>query len=667
MANLHPFDPITPGEIQLAVSVLESAFPGAKLRYKRIDLQEPAKHEVVPFLEAERRHEVHPPKPARLLMVLFHRLDNGSFFKALINADTKSIVSAKELPKDVQGPVDADEMMEIEELCLSHPAVKAEIEKLKLPAGHTVCLDPWIYGTDDAKETRRLFQCYMYIVATDHPQNNQYSLPCKFSPVFDGISRKLVRMDYLPGGADTQTTETQPWKPVPAVQYAHDLLDEPLRTDLKPYIVQQPEGASFNVIGNAVSWQKWRFRVGFNNREGLVLHNVTYDGRNTFYRLSFSEMTVPYADPRAPYHRKQAFDVGDVGFGITANQLSLGCDCLGHIKYFDGYRTDAKGEPILLQNVICMHEQDNGLQHKHSNYRTGAATVVRNRQLVVQMICTVANYEYIFAFILDQAANIELEVRATGILSTVPFDNENGQTVPWGTNVGPGVMAPFHQHMFSLRIDPAIDGYKNTVYYEDSVPMPEDDSNPWLVGYTTEKTVIKSSGSATTSVDRHRVFKIRNDSIVNPITHHPIAYKLQTMPSQMLLAHPNSFGTKRAGFATRPIWVTKYQDDELFAAGEFTNQSKKSEGVDVWAARNDAVENEDVVLWHTFGLTHNPRIEDFPVMPVERVSVMLKPDGFFTKNPALDVPASDQSFNQSTLHPEPACCAAPQERTQVKL
>lgn len=376
--------------------------------------------------------------------------------------------------------------------------------------------------------------------------------------------------------------------------------------------------------------------------------------------------------------------MGDVGFGITANQLSLGCDCLGHIKYFDGYRTDAQGAPIQLKNVICMHEQDNGLQHKHTNYRTGAATVVRNRQLVVQMICTVANYEYIFAFILDQAANIELEVRATGILSTVPFENENGQTVPWGTNVGPGVMAPFHQHMFSLRIDPAIDGYKNTVYYEESVPMPEDDSNPWLVGYTTEQNVIKSSGSASTSIDRHRVFKIRNDSIVNPITHHPIAYKLQTMPSQMLLASPNSFGSKRARFATRPIWVTKYQDDELFAAGEFTNQSKQSEGVEVWAGRNDGVENEDVVLWHSmlshltspailancppaFGLTHNPRIEDFPVMPMERVSVMLKPDGFFTKNPALDVPASSQSFNRSTLHPEPACCAGPQERGQVKL
>jgi primary-amine oxidase len=94
-------------------------------------------------------------------------------------------------------------------------------------------------------------------------------------------------------------------------------------------------------------------------------------------------------DPRKPYHRKQAFDAGDVGFGITANQLALGCDCLGHIKYFDGYRTDSKGNPVLLKNVICMHEQDNGMQHKHTNYRNNSATVVRNRQLVLQMICTV--------------------------------------------------------------------------------------------------------------------------------------------------------------------------------------------------------------------------------------------------------------------------------------
>ncbi|OJJ50350.1 hypothetical protein ASPZODRAFT_13434 [Penicilliopsis zonata CBS 506.65] len=659
MTVLHPFDPITPGEITLAVQVLEAAFPGVPLRYKRIDVNEPIKKDVIPYIEAERLGKPLPAKPARLLQALFHRRDTGAFYKALLNAETRKVIYAKELPKAVQGPVDVDEMIEIEQLCLKHPAVLAEVAKMQLPEGVTVCNDPWIYGTDDPKESRRLFQCYMYIVAVDHEQNNHYSLPCRFSPVFDGITHELVRMDYLPGGADAQTTETQPWKPVETVQYAHDLLTEPLRTDLKPYIVQQPEGASFSVNGNAVSWQKWRFRVGFTNREGLVLYNITYDGRNVFYRLSMSEMTVPYGDPRAPYHRKQAFDVGDVGFGITANQLSLGCDCLGHIKYFDGYRIDAQGKPVQLKNVICMHEQDNGLQHKHTNYRSGAATVVRNRQLVMQMICTVANYEYIFAFIFDQAANIELEVRATGILSTVPFDNQNGQTVPFGTNVGPNVLAPFHQHMFSFRIDPAIDGFKNTVYFEDSVPMPVDEaSNPYGVGYTTEQTVLSTAGSAATDVARHRIFKIRNDDYINPVTYKPVAYKLQAAPSQMLLAPAGSFTSKRAEFATQPIWVTRYQDDELFAAGEFTNQSKISEGVEKWVQRKDATENEDIVLWHTFGLTHNPRIEDFPVMPMERISVMLRPDGFFTKNPALDVPASTQTFNKSTLHPEPApaCC-----------
>ncbi|KAL4905593.1 hypothetical protein BDW74DRAFT_185119 [Aspergillus multicolor] len=661
MTNLHTFDPVTPGEITLATKILSSAFPNVPLRYKKIDLQEPIKAEVIPYIEAERLGQPLPRKPTRLLQVLFHRMDTGAFFKGLLNADTKSVVYAKELPKEIQGPVDTDELIEIEALCLSHPAVKAEIAKLELPAGVTVCNDPWIYGCDDPNESRRLFQCYMYIVGTDHPQNNHYSVPCKFSPVFDGLTRELVRMDYLPATADASVeSETKPWKPVDTIQYAHDLLTEDLRKDLKPLLVSQPQGPSFTVTGNEVYWQKWRFRVGFNSREGLVIHNITYDNRSVFYRLSMSEMTVPYGDPRAPFHRKQAFDVGDVGFGITANQLSLGCDCLGHIKYFDGYRCDSEGAPVHLQNVICLHEQDAGLQHKHTNYRSGAATAVRNRQLVVQMICTVSNYEYIFAYIFDQAANIELEVRATGILSTVPFDNEKpGTTVPWGTNVGPGVMAPFHQHMFSFRIDPAIDGHKNTVIYQDSVPMPADDQNPYLVGYTTKEEIIKTSSSASTSVESHRVFKIRNDAVINPITYKPVSYKLQASPAQMLLADPRSFGYSRAVFATKPIWVTKYRDDELFAAGDFTNQSKNSTGVEGWVSRNENVENEDLVLWHTFGLTHNPRIEDFPVMPVERVSVMLKPDGFFTRNPALDVPQSSQSFNQSTLHPQEKACCAP--------
>ncbi|EJT99280.1 copper amine oxidase [Dacryopinax primogenitus] len=652
MAELHPFDPLTPAEIQNTVAVLKAQFPDVPLRFKVIEILEPTKSDVIPFIEAERLGKPLPAYPTRLTFSYFHRMDTGIFHKAVLNPSGGKVISMKQLPGTIQGPIDVDEMIAIEKFCLQHPAVLAEIEKMKLPSGYSVCTDPWIYGTDDENESRRLIQCYMYVVDRDHPECNHYSIPATFSPVFDAVKLELVRMDYLPPGNTFEGVPTSPWKPVKAVQYAHALMDEPVRTDLKPYIVQQPEGPSFTVSNNnLIQWQKWRFRIGFNYRDGLVIYNVTYAGRNVFYRLSMCEMTVPYGDPRAPYHRKQAFDVGDVGLGVTANQLALGCDCLGHIKYFDGYRTDSKGNPVHLKNVICLHEQDGGLLHKHTNYRSGIATVARNRQLVVQMIATVANYEYIFAWIFDQAAGIDFEVRATGILSTIPMDTEDGQTSEWGPNIAPGVVGSYHQHLFSLRIDPAIDGFKNTVIYEDSVPSkPDPVKNNWGNSYVTEDTIIKEAGAYDTNVPLHRTYKIRNDSVINKLTHKPVSYKIMTCPSQMLLMAPDSYNTKRAGFATKPVWVTKYQDGELYAAGEFTNQSKKGTGVEVWTERKDHVENEDLVFWHTFGLTHNPRPEDFPVMPVERIMVSMKPNGFFEKSPALDVPQSVQSANKSTLY-----------------
>ena len=72
-----------------------------------------------------------------------------------------------------------------------------------------------------------------------------------------------------------------------------------------------------------------------------------------------------------------------------------------------------------------------------------------------------------------------------------------------------------------------------------------------------------------------------------------------------------------------------------------------------YAARNEDVRNQDLVVWHTFGMTHNPRVEDFPVMPVEITTVSLKPADFFEANPALDVPQSRQEGSRSVLVENP--------------
>lgn len=436
----------------------------------------------------------------------------------------------------------------------------------------------------------------------------------------------------------------------------HPDLRPPPRTSTKPYQVVQPEGPSFDIKGNLICWEKWRFRVGFNYREGLTLHDLRYDGRSLFYRLSLTEMFVPYGDPRAPYPRKAAFDLGNDGAGINANQLNLGCDCLGHIKYFDAWHNTSSGEPEKMSNVVCCHEQDDGILWKHTNFRTGNGVVTRSRILVLQTIITVSNYEYIFAFHFGNDASIHYEVRATGILSTCPIDLTEGK-VPYGTIVAPGVLAPYHQHLFCLRIDPALDGHQNSLQVEESYAMPPSDTeNAFGVGYATRSTIVDWECGLDLDINKARVFKVVNENKVNPITKTPVGFKIYPQPSQMILAHPDSYHVKRSEFAQHAIWVTNYQDDELYPAGTHTMQSLGGEGIHSAITRRakesgglSPVRNQDIVVWHAFGSTHNPRIEDWPVMPQERMTVSLKPVNFFIGNPGLDVQVSSQDRNNSVL------------------
>jgi primary-amine oxidase len=401
-------------------------------------------------------------------------------------------------------------------------------------------------------------------------------------------------------------------------------------------------------MGDRLKWQKWDFKVGFNQREGMVLYDVHYAGRPLFYRLSLSDMAIPYADPRHPFHRKQAFDLGDAGAGLMANNLKLGCDCLGSIYYISGVVTDGNGQPVNMPNVICVHEQDMGILWKHTNYRTDRACVVRNRELVLQTILTVSNYEYILSFNFNLAGDLTYEVRATGILSTQPLDVELTKTPhPFGTVVHPGVLASAHQHFFSLRVDPMVDGPTNQIVYDDAVAIPRDPVlNPHGTGYTVKRTPITTSGGYDLDVSRGRTFKIINPESKNPVNGASVGYKVHIPPMQTMLADSDSYHYKRAEFADKQVYVTKHAEGELFAGGKYTNQSRGGTGVRSWAERKENVET-DPILWVQFGINHIPRIEDFPVMPVETLKVMFRPVNFFDRNPAIDVPPSSQESNCS--------------------
>ncbi|KAK3937146.1 copper amine oxidase 1 [Diplogelasinospora grovesii] len=657
----HPLGPLSRGEIAQSSGLIRAYWPaGTECHFKVITLLEPAKAQLIPYLAAERAGQS-PVDIDRRAFVVYYFKGTHNLHEAVVNLTQNKVESNVKLGPFIHANGDGEELVAVEKALLAHPDVQAEIAKLKLPDGAEVVADPWIYGSDGVKDgkfydDKRVMQCFLYM---RDPQNSSeadschYAFPLPISPVVDPATLELIRIDIMPTGLDEKVKAVQPWQPVPPSEYIPEAQPQ-LRTDLKPLRVVQPEGASFAVenfseMGKLLRWQKWNFKVGFNQREGMVLYDVHYDNKPLFYRLSLSDMSIPYADPRHPFHRKAAFDLGDAGAGIMANNLQLGCDCLGSIYYISGVLSGSDGQPVDMPNVICVHEQDAGIGWKHTNYRTNRAVVVRQRELVLQTILTVSNYEYILSFIFNTAGDVTYEARATGILSTQPLDLDLTTTPhPYGTVVHPGVLAGFHQHFFSLRIDPMIAGHGNSIICDEAVPLPRDAKlNPHGVGFTVKHTEIDTSGGYDLDASRNRVYRILNPAVRNPVNGAAVGYKVMVPPMQTILADTDSFHYKRAEFADRSIYVTKYAEGELYAGGLYTNQSRGGTGVRSWADRKDTLRAGDPVMWVQFGINHIPRVEDFPVMPVETLRVMLRPVNFFDKNPALDVPPSTQAVNCS--------------------
>ena len=198
-----------------------------------------------------------------------------------------------------------------------------------------------------ASKKRRLRLSFARSWLRASPTDNGYARPIEgVIAVVDLSKKKVIRVD---------DHGVVPMPPNDG-NYAAEFIKN-FREDLKPLDIVQPEGPSFKVEGNEVSWQKWSFRVGFTRREGLVLHGIAYEDqgrkRPIIYRASLAELVVPYGDPEEQNFRKNAFDVGEVGIGILANPLTLGCDCLGQIYYFDAVLNDSFGGPVHIPTLCA--------------------------------------------------------------------------------------------------------------------------------------------------------------------------------------------------------------------------------------------------------------------------------------------------------------------------
>ncbi len=644
-------DQLSVKEITLAARIVRLYARPKELKFNCITLHEPPKAVYVAFRER------HGPRPERKAFAIVLEKGTAVCAEVIVNLATASVELWKPV-YDVNPTLTLEDLDITERVCRADPRFVEACHDVGITDMSRVFIDAWAVGFDERwGHERRLQQGLVYYRTS--ARDNQYAHPLDFSVVVDTESEEVLSVDIRRVNGERTAV------PLEEHNFLPEFISDQYRDGvLKPIDITQPQGVSFRMRGNEIAWGPYQMHIGFNYREGIVLSDVRVDDpvagrqRTLFNRISVVEMVVPYGEPSAPHHKKHAFDVGEYGTGLMTNSLELGCDCKGSIHYLDAVMSTSRGDPAVIRNAVCIHEEDNGLLFKHTDYRDGTVISARDRRLIISQIITAANYDYCFYHIFTLDGTYKLEVKLTGQLNTTCM-HPSETAAPYGTEVATRINAHNHQHIFSLRIDPEIDGPNNSVVMVDAVAADDPVGSPAnLYGnaFLARKTPLRTAKESATSY-RHetsRAWSIINPSSINETAHTPVGYKIINNNCPAVLAKPGSVVWKRAAFARESMFVVPYRDEERFPAGDYVCQSDGVPGhphnatILDWVERDENIVDTDIVCYVQFGLTHFPRCEDYPITPSEPVSVMLRASNFYQKNPALWVPPSVAGMDKTS-------------------
>lgn len=626
-AYRHPLDPLDGVEMARAADIIRAALGGKEaLRFERIEIVEPEKAALAAWKPGDAFDR-------RARFTIF-RAGRMGVVEGTLSLDEGRVLTSRELPTE-RPMIMLEEFILVEKAVKADPRFAAACRRRGIEDVSMVCVDPWSSGRFGipGEDGRRISHTFSWL--RTRPDSAYYAHPIEgLNAVVDIDTLEVMRVD------DHYEGRTPPPVPMTTNEYDPRFKDKFLPAG-KPLDVIQAEGPSFTVEGRRITWMGWDVRVGFNNREGLILHQIGYteggQRRPIVHRASLAEMVVPYGTPERAHYRKNVFDIGEYGLGKLANSLKLGCDCLGAIHYMDAFVNGIDGTPVRIENAICIHEEDQGLGWKHWDWRTDHAEVRRLRRLVISSISTVGNYEYASYWYLYQHGGIEFEMKATGVINTAAC--EPGKPGKYGNEVMPGVVGHIHQHLFCARLDMDVDGTANSVVECNVVTPPIGPENPQGNVFYEEQTTLTTEKAAQRRADPStmRYWRIVNPARKNAVGR-PTGYKLEPTHAIPAFTNPDSPSGARGQFIRNHLWVTPYVAEERYPAGEYVNQSKPGLGLPEWTKADRPVENTDLVVWHVFGLHHPVRPEDFPVQPVVTCGFKLMPAGFFDKNPMIDLP-----------------------------
>ena len=638
LAPAHPLDGLTAAEMLRVTEILRAAGEADdRTRYPLIELIEPPKADVLAWSAGD-------AEPRRALV---HLLGETGFRTAVVDITGSAVEAA--------GPAAGQPMVLFEEFAgamnaaLAHPEMIAGLARRGLAPGDVFCL-PLTAGnflTPEYEGTRLMkVPCFL-----NPAGSNYYAKPVEgLFAVVDLLRNEATRV--VDEGAVPVPEDNWGYTPDEVAARA------PLRPASSPVRLTQAGGPGYTLAGSLVEWDIWRFRLRVDKRPGIVLSNIDVrDGqrwRPVLYQAHLSEVFVPYMDPSPGWYFRTYMDSGEYGFGLSLSPLTAGVDCPGHAAFLPALVNDDSGGPLEIPDAICIFERhigDPAWRHFEAYAQGGAAAVPAEgrpaTELVVRTASVVGNYDYLIDYRFRQNGAMSIDIGSTGqdavkgVASTSMEDATAAADTAHGTLVAPNLVAPFHDHYFNFRVDFDVDGPVNHPAVLELVAGEPPPDSPRRSFWTVERSAPASELEAryTLSAMAPKYFLVANEAERTGLGHHP-AYMIR---HGSVAYGPFDFAAdppmRRNAYIEHAIWNTVHDPAQRYAGGEFPMQSDGSDTLAEWVKADRPLQGADVVTWFTAGFHHLPRAEDWPVMSTHWKTIHIVPYNFFTRNPALTIPA----------------------------
>ncbi len=633
----HPLDPLSWQEYWTLLEVLQQEGKlDADTRFSIVNLKDPDKQLVWKWSKGN-------PIPRSAFAVVRQK---EKTYKAIVDLNNKNITSWTEL-KGVQPNWIGEEFESVIEAVKKHPDFIAAMKKRgieDLTFIDCMCIPPGYYGTEE--DTGRRVG-HVHCKDARGVRNNWARSIEGLTAVVDMHEKKVLRV------VDEGIVE------VPKVSADYDQASIGALRDVPSPIYQtQPLGPGFKQDGHVIEWQKWRFHVRPDHRLGLIISAVTYqdgeDRRPILYQGNLSEIFVPYMDPAFAWYHRNFLDAGEFIAGGLAKPLMAGLDCPANTVYMDALIAGDKGRPVEVPRMVGIFERESGdiAWRHHTSSNEGLPESRVKRDLVVRAAAVLGNYDYIIDWIFQQDGSIRVSLGATGIAEVKMVNQDNaiafaspGRAAPdlpadaYGRFVDPNIVAVNHDHYFSFRLDLDVDGSNNNLQLDRLVPqtLPEEHSRRSVWVRQSKIARKESEAKLNINLDRPTLWRVTSTTHKNHVGY-STSYQLMPGMNTNTLLSADDYPRMRAGFINHHLWVTPFNDDERYAAGEYPTLSTPGQGLPAWTSKDRKIENTDIVLWYTIGMHHMVRAEDWPVMPVLRHEFELRPFDFFDHNPAMDLP-----------------------------